>query len=251
MQQLYGGNHGLLNRSASSGHLLTGFIKCGLCGAILVIVTGRKRRHAMYGCPQHWYRGACTNGFRVRQADLESQLLGELQKALLQPAAISYVLDQFKRQLDLAEANRTQETEHIQARKRALDEELRHLTAAVAESGHSATLLHAIADREQELIEIEASLSQKDEGLGRSSEELQQFVHDQLSSLPDLLSCDVPRARAELAKHVSQITMHPTGQDGDRHYVCRGDWNLLGTLTGRGDVRMVAGGGFEPPTFGL
>src|SRR5271165_2031417 len=251
MQQLYGGNHGLLNRSASSGHLLTGFIKCGLCGANLVIVTGRKRRHAMYGCPQHWYRGACTNRIRVRQEELESQLFGELQKALLQPAVIGYVLDQFKRQLDSAEVNRTQDKECIEARKRALDAELSRLTAAIAESGHSATLLHAIADREQELIEIDTSLGQEHEGLGKSSEELQQFVHDRLSSLPDLLSCDVPRARAELAKHVSLITMHPTGQNGDRHYVCRGDWNLLGTLTGRGDVRMVAGGGFEPPTFGL
>ena len=251
MQQLYGGNHGLLNRSASSGHLLTGFIKCGLCGANLVIVTGRKRRHAMYGCPQHWYRGACTNSMRVRQAYLESQLFGELQKALLQPAAISYVLDQFKRQVDAAQANRTQETERIQARKRTLDEELSRLTAAVAASGHSATLLHAIAEREREMIEIETSLRQEDEGLGKSSEELQQFVHDRLSSLPDLLSCDVPRARTELAKHVSQITMHPADQNGDRHYVCRGDWNLLGVLSGQGDVRMVAGGGFEPPTFGL
>ncbi len=125
------------------------------------------------------------------------------------------------------------------------------MTAAVAESGHSATLLHAIADRERELIEIEASLRQEHEGLGKSSEELQQFVHERLSSLPDLLTCDVPRARAELAKHVSQITMHPADQNGERHYVCRGDWNLLGTLTCQGDVRMVAGGGFEPPTFGL
>jgi site-specific DNA recombinase len=251
MQQLYGGNHGLLNRSASSGHLLTGFIKCGLCEANLVIVTGRKRRHAMYGCPQHWYRGACTNSVRVRQADLESQLLCELQKALLQPAAISYVLDQFKRQLDLAQVNRTQETERTQVRKTELNEELRRLTAAVAESGHSATLLHAIANRERELIELETFLRQEDEGFRKSSEELQQFVHDRLSSLPDLLSCDVPRARTELAKHVSQITMHPADQNGDRHYVCQGNWNLLGSLTCRGDVRMVAGGGFEPPTFGL
>jgi site-specific DNA recombinase len=251
MQQLYGGNHGLLNRSASSGHLLTGFIKCGLCGANLVIVTGRKRRHAMYGCPQHWYRGACTNRIRVRQTDLGAQLFGKLQKALLQHTAISCVLDQFKRELDSAQVNRTQETERIRARKKTLDEGLRHLTAAVAESGHSAALLHAIAVRERELIEIETSLTQENDGFGKSSEELHQFVHDRLSSLRDLLSCDVPRARAELAKHVSQITMHPAEHKGDCHYVCQGDWNLLGTLTCGGDVRMVAGGGFEPPTFGL
>src|SRR5712692_10078187 len=68
LQKLYAGQgQGLLNRSASSGNLLTGFLKCGQCGANLVIVTGRRRRHAMYGCPQHFYRGACANGLTIRQ----------------------------------------------------------------------------------------------------------------------------------------------------------------------------------------
>jgi site-specific DNA recombinase len=251
MQQLYGGNHGLLNRSASSGHLLTGFIKCGVCGANLVVVTGRKRRHSMYGCPQHWYRGACSNGLRMRQAELESQLLSELQKTLLQPSVVSHIVDQLKHQLDSAQVDFSQEKERTHLRKKELDQELTRLTAAVAESGHSATLLHAIADRERELSEIETSLRQADDGFGKSSEELKQFALERLSSLPDLLSCDVPRARTELAKHVTQITMHPAEQNGRRHYTAQGDWDLLGNLIRSGDVRMVAGGGFEPPTFGL
>ena len=251
MHQLYGGNQGLLNRSASSGHLLTGFIKCGLCGGNLVIVTGRKRRHAMYGCPQHWYRGACTNGLRIRQTELELQLLSELQKALLQPAAIAYVLDQFKRQLESAQVGFSQGRERTGERKKELDEELARLTAAVAESGHSATLLAAIADRERELDEIETSLQHGNHDFGTNADELQQFALQRLSSLPSLLSCDVPRARAELAKHVTQITMHPDEQNGTRYYTCQGDWNLLANQNCRGDVRMVAGGGFEPPTFGL
>jgi site-specific DNA recombinase len=251
MHQLYGGNHGLLNRSASSGHLLTGFLKCGLCAANLVIVTGRKRRHAMYGCPQHWYRGACTNGLRIRQAELESRLLSELQKALLQPTAIGHVLDQFKRQLDAAQVDLSQGRDCAGERRKELYEELARLTAAVAASGHSATLLAAIADRERELDEIETSLRHRSRAFGTSSEELQEFAQMRLSSLPDLLSCDVPRARTELAKHVTQITMHPSDRNGDRHYICQGDWNLLGNQDYPGDVRMVAGGGFEPPTFGL
>jgi hypothetical protein len=54
---------------------------------------------------------------------------------------------------------------------------------------------------------------------------------------------DVPAAQAaaELAKHVSQIMMHPADQNGDRNYVCQGDWNLLGNLTYHRGVRMVAG----------
>ena len=169
-------------------------------------------------------------------------MLSELQKALLEPSAIGHVLDQFKYQLDSAQMDVSQEKERTHVRKKELDDELKRLTAAVAESGHSATLLHAIADRERELTEIETSLRQEDDGFGKSSEELQQFALKRLSSLPDLLSRDVPRARAELAKHVAQITMHPAEQNGDRHYTCQGAWNLLGNQNCRGDVRMVAGG---------
>ena len=144
----------------------------------------------------------------------------------------------------------SQEKERTRIRKKELDEEVTRLTTAVAESGHSPALLAAIEDREQELKEIEISFRPVDDGFGKSSEQLQQFALKRLSSLPDLLSCDVPRARAELAKHVTQITMTPTEQNGVRRYTCQGNWNLLGTLS-TGDVRMVAGGGFEPPTFGL
>jgi len=58
---------GLYHRAASSQHLLTGFLKCGCCGANLVIVTGRgKGGHQSYGCPQNFYRGACVNRLKVR-----------------------------------------------------------------------------------------------------------------------------------------------------------------------------------------
>ena len=90
----------------------------------------------MYGCPQHWYRGACTNGLRIRQADLESQLLSELQRALLQPSVIGHLVDQFKHQLESAQVDFSQEKERTHIRKKELDQELTRLTAAVAESGH-------------------------------------------------------------------------------------------------------------------
>src|ERR1035438_6757771 len=59
-------------------------------------------------------------------------------------------------------------------------------------------------------------------------------------------------ARAELAKPVTHITLQPQYD----HYVATGEWNLLGKqpilCDGEGmRVWMVAGGGFEPPTFGL
>jgi site-specific DNA recombinase len=250
MAKLYGGQHqGLLNRSASSRNLLTGFLKCGLCGGNLVIVTGRQRRHAMYGCPQHFYRGTCSNDLKVRQEWLEKQLLSDLQQAILLPETIDYALQEFQRHLDSVLVSAGQDRERKKGRKNELREQLQRLTGAVAESGHSASLLQAIAEREQELAEIEKSFCQESANGSLQAEELRHFAITRLSALPELLCSDIPRARSELARHIDSVKMTPTEEDGNRRYVCEGDWNLIGTLTG--DVRMVAGGGFEPPTFGL
>ena len=249
MAKLYGGQHqGLLNRSASSRNLLTGFLKCGLCGGNLVIVTGRQRRHAMYGCPQHFYRSTCSNGLKVRQECLEKELLSDLQQAILQPEAIDYALQESQRHLDSVLVSAGQDRERKKGRKNELREQLQRLTGAVAQSGHSASLLQAIAEREQELAELE-SLCQEAANGSCGTEDLRKFAITRLSALPELLCSDISRARSELALHIDSVKMTPTEKAGNRRYLCEGDWNLIGSLTG--DVRMVAGGGFEPPTFGL
>ena len=202
----------------------------------------------MYGCPQHWYRGACENKLRIRQAHVETQLLRALQEAVLRPEVLDRILDQFQQQLERAHADASSLRERTGGRTRELEEELQRLTLAVAEGGHSSFLLEAIAARENELAELNDSLAHVSHGFQNSTEELREFTKQRISDLPELLSQDVPRARAQLAKHVGPITLTPTESDGSRHYQCQGQWDLLGN---RGDVRMVAGGGFEPPTFAL
>jgi hypothetical protein len=66
-------------------------------------------------------------------------------------------------------------------------------------------------------------------------------------------------AKHELQKHLSEIRTIPTEDRKDWHYVAEGTWNLLGddlvlarTRQPSGwRIRMVAGVGFEPTTFGL
>ena len=57
--------------------------------------------------------------------------------------------------------------------------------------------------------------------------------------------------------------MHPVGDGREWHYEAEGSWNLLGIDknapqeeqraqdSAEGHLRMVAGAGFEPATFGL
>jgi hypothetical protein len=68
-----------------------------------------------------------------------------------------------------------------------------------------------------------------------------------------------PAAKEELHKHLSAVRMFPSEDGEGWYYIAEGTWDLLGTdplapdmrVREEGRIRMVAGGGFEPPTFGL
>src|SRR5205814_3359704 len=172
---------------------------------------------------------------------LEDRLLSQLQSEVLKPEVIDYVVQEFGRQLESALQNLSGETARMREQKEKLESELRRLTAAIAEQGHSSFLLAAIAEREGKLREITDRLLS---GGGGSVEaqvaDIRRFVTERLSDLRKLLYSDVALARAELGKHVSEIRMEPDLTE--RHYVAKGQWNLLGGYP-KTDVRigLVAG----------
>ena len=59
-------------------------------------------------------------------------------------------------------------------------------------------------------------------------QEIEEFVQKRLQDIRGLLFADVPRAKAELSKHCTAITLTPEGST----FRIAGDWNLLG---GRSD----------------
>ena len=67
--------------------------------------------------------------------------------------------------------------------------------------------------------------------------------------------CMSPRlptfAKTKAQRWATHPPMVPTEANGAQHYVCEGEWKLLASPINPGNVRMVAGGGFEPPTFRL
>ncbi len=236
MKQHFGGQYheGLLNRAASSPHLLSGFLTCGICGKRLMVVAGRGRNgRPKYGCPQNAFRGTCSNNLKERCDWLEKRLLGELQDAVLQPAAIDYALQEFGRQLKASLANLSGELATMRDRKEKLESELRRLAAGVAEGGHSSFLLEAIAERERELREITARLLSEETGSVEAQvAEIRQFVIERLQNLPELLAGDVAQARLELGKHIGEIRMMPQQIGSEWYYLAAGEWNLLGDYEG-------------------
>ena len=252
---------GLLNRTASSHYLLSGIVKCDVCGGSLVITSGRSRRgYRRYGCSQHFYRGTCTNAVQIRKDWLEEKLLAGLQDAVLQSDSVTYAVGEFCRQLKDAGGNLSREMERVIEQKRKVQAELSRLVTAVADGGHSPSLIGAIEQRERELQNFDEQLNACGPELQRMQPaDVTEFVTNRLAKLCDLLNSDVTRARAELLRHVSEIRLVPRQTAKGSDYVATGEWNLLGDYpeTDRARrllgvrARLVAGVGFEPTTSGL
>ncbi len=246
VQEAYG--HLGLRRGANATYLLTGFLRCGACGANMVIITGRgKKGHRSYGCPQNFYRGACKNNLKERQDLLETKLLAGLQAAVFQPEAIEYVLAEFQRQLGQALSTMQDDLGRARDRKVQVEKELGNLIGAIADTGHTPSMAEAIGERERELRTITQQLvGNQREAVMPQLSELRDFIFERLTNIRTLVARDVERARVELAKHITGITLRP--QSG--YYEATGEWNVIGKQpnTNNGEemrVWMVAGASFE------
>jgi site-specific DNA recombinase len=265
LQATYGVRKGggiLIPRSATSPYLLSGLLKCGSCGANLIIISGydSSGHHPRYGCSQHFNRGACSNSLTVRRDWIEGRLLDELQNYVLQRDAVEYVLDEFGNQMKNAFASLTNKMAQMRERKQKLEGELRRLAETAAATGPSAFLIEAINEREQQLRELsDQLLTGGANSVDAHLSDIRNFIMGKMGDLRALLAGDPAPARKELLKHVSEIRMMPQVENGKGHYVAKGEWRLLGNEqdtppaleSAHREIRVVAGVGFEPTTFGL
>jgi site-specific DNA recombinase len=265
LQATYGVRKGggvLIPRSATSPYLLSGILKCGSCGANLIIISGydSSGHHPRYGCSQHFNRGACSNSLTVRRDWIEGRLLDELQNYVLQRDAVEYVLEEFGNHIKGAFATLSNQMAKMRERKQKLEGELRRLAATAAETGPSAFLVEAISEREKQLRDIsDQLLAGGASSVDAHLSDIRNFIMGKMGDLRALLAGDPAPARKELLKHVSEIRMMPQVGDGKGHYVAKGEWKLLGNeqdamsalRSADREIRVVAGAGFEPATFGL
>lgn len=221
----HGAAPGLVNRAASSPHLLTGFLKCGECGANLVIVNGYNSGRLRYGCPQNYQRGACGNGLREEKEVIERGLFAGIREQIFAAGAIESLVSAVDRIFE-KRAKASPQGE-LDGKRRALRSEIERLTAAIAATGHSEALLKAISEREDQLQLLDRQAAQSSTPRPNPTE-LRRFIVRQLSEIQELIGHDVVRARAVLARHLTEIRMIPVETARSAHYMAEGNWDLLG-----------------------
>jgi site-specific DNA recombinase len=245
-----------------SRYLLSGLMRCALCGARITIQASTRRknghvyRYGRYRCSFHVAKGpaVCPNGMSIRQDVLETTLL-ERFKSALTPAMVDYLVSSANQAIADLQGAEPQELNTVISERRRVETELSNLVEFVARGeGASPRLRAEIGMREERLDELEKQL----EKLGRIVTPApihidRGWVEQQMEELRQLLARDTIGARQQIQRHIDDLQVAPASDLGKRVVRVTGrvkPHSLLGTEEAV-RLQLVAGAGFEPATFGL
>jgi len=100
---------GNLARGRLPGHqskyLFSGFLKCGKCGASIVVVSSGKVAGPRYGCLKAKRQYTCSNDIEMSLKKVETRLLDKLQAELQKPEVADYIVRQTMRRSQEAPAS--------------------------------------------------------------------------------------------------------------------------------------------------
>jgi hypothetical protein len=135
--------------SRDSKYLLSGFVRCGVCGGS--IVQSWQALKSVYRCWYNWSRGpaVCTNTLTVPQDRADLAVLRAVERDVLDPqvveAALVFALDQLTR----ADTRSAARREDLRTELVRIEAELARYAEAIADAGALDTILQAIKIREE------------------------------------------------------------------------------------------------------
>jgi site-specific DNA recombinase len=237
-----------------SKYLLTGLVKCGLCGgSVYVKSSSRKGARALfYGCMTHHLRGrtACANNLLTPMDRANEEVLAVLERDVLHPDVTKTVV---RKALDKFRASERDWSERRQALHKqiaAVDMEIGRLVAAISSGGDIPALVEAVKAANDRTIALSQELAEFD------SQQHSDADYDQLekdlqahfeASWKTLLTRQVGPTRQILRKlfNGDRLPFIPMTNESGSQYEFRGTASIGRLLTGRAK-ELVSPTGFEP-----
>jgi hypothetical protein len=105
---------------ANSPTLLTGLLKCGVCGAGMTLATGYGGRYRYYKCTNRINKGnqICSSG-NIPMEKLDELILKAMSEKVFTPERVATILNELQ---DRLEKSRSQNNLHLKTLKRELDD---------------------------------------------------------------------------------------------------------------------------------
>lgn len=135
-------------RRASSPYLLSGLVYCDFCGSPMFGNTSTsKGRDEAYRCSRSRTKHDCPAS-RISRRKLEEAVFHTLAEYILTPESLAAIFEISRTTADHREAKRTERLALLDAEKKSIAKKIANITRAIAERGHSQTLLDTLTDLE-------------------------------------------------------------------------------------------------------
>ncbi|MFQ6777631.1 recombinase zinc beta ribbon domain-containing protein, partial [Cereibacter sphaeroides] len=119
-------------RTTSGPTLLAGLIKCGCCGASMIIQTGKGGRYRYYGCGRVAREGKSgCNGMRARMDEIDSSLRSAVASELFHPDRVEKILGAVIARRNAAADGLDEQAERLRHRLREAEARLKRLWDAI------------------------------------------------------------------------------------------------------------------------
>jgi site-specific DNA recombinase len=251
-------------RPAGSGKttaLLSGLLRCGLCGGSFVVVsrrykdgaTDRTTAYANYGCATNRSRGEaiCPNVRTISERKLAEGVVRTLKEQLTKPDLIARFVETFSKRFDQVLRGTDTELRDLDRQVERAAGRVKNVTAAMAAAGFSEALLAQLKTEEEALAAAKARRAAATRDERPKILPHPRVIESYLGRLLDALDRDKARARELLARHMPPLVLTPDG----RAYRVTGGFNLALCLDDDHDpaakpaeslIMQVGGTGIEP-----
>lgn len=237
-------------------YLFSGLTKCGVCGGGFVM--GSANRLSCFGARD---QGTCGNHLTIRRDEVEGRVLKALQEKLLRQDLFQEFCEEFTREMNRL---RMEHRASLSSAEREIDRvrvDIRKIIEAIKQGVSGAELKDEMAALQVRKEALTKRLDTADAPLPLLHPNLAVLYREKVTTLAAAL--EHPETRPEAAEAirglVDAIVLNPV--ENELRIELKG--NLAAMLSAaqnakrspEGDlslqIAMVAGGGFEPPTFGL
>ena len=227
-------------------YLLSGLLKCGICGGNMVVVTSKKRGSYMM-CGLHRTRGdiACSNCLRVDRDLVERMLLSKISEKILNSNALNQIVKKVNEKLMKAVSGERTGLTELKAQQTKVEVQIDNLTKFIMKGNHSLRISGLLTEKEREL----ATLNQKLQKIGSNSYPVAQpipvsWIKEKVADLKELFDRypeKIYLIRQEIKKGLlNKIVMRPNLCKSDRRcYVAEVNADPLSLLGTTATVSLI------------
>jgi site-specific DNA recombinase len=241
-----------LGRKKRAKHLLSGLLRCGCCGASMIIICSDR-----VGCSGKQNKGTCNNRRSIRLAEIEERVVAALRSFLLAPDVVAEAVEAYRIERERTAKERARRRRDAERDHATLERKINGVISAIENGGDTKALVGRLNKLVAERVSLQALLPQEHahDAITLHPQAAERY-REKVADVHAALKTGDAAGREAISlvrKLIETISVTPTDPGEPAKLELSG--NLAALLgepsTNKCLVPVVAGAGFEPTTFRL